>query len=220
MKRAKAVKYANTVGGWETVIDKPGNRLPRAVSMSCVPKCGRDMCLRRRGAFTLRVLLLLCLLLLLLLRPVVPLVSRSFLIFLFFPCSSAAVRLRVAASASDFSLPTSLSATWLVWQVSFPKGSSCCFSEFRSCSQEPVVLEHSRSACPASLDLLSLPLRAGFCRDFALREPLCRGVGKHAVGSAGGKPFVRRESSNCCADSSSARGSSLSCSCKALITNF
>ena len=57
------------IGGWENVIDKPGNRVP-------CPCRAREICVQCRCVFGIRVLLLLPLLLLLLLWALAPLVSR------------------------------------------------------------------------------------------------------------------------------------------------
>ena len=109
--------------------------------VSCVQSCGRQLCLGCRSVFRIRVLLLL--LLLLLLRSVallrrwcpagVPFIVLHFLcvfppvllftkncFYIFFVMifiSSAAMRFRVAVSASGLSLPTHFSAIWLVSSV-------------------------------------------------------------------------------------------------------
>ena len=50
------------IGNWENVIDRPGNRVPCSVSVSCVRCCGREIFLLRKSVFGFHVLLMLLLL--------------------------------------------------------------------------------------------------------------------------------------------------------------
>ena len=109
------------IGGWEDVVDKAGNRVPCSVSVSVTVSC-EAVGLQSRGVSRIWFLLLL----LLLFRAVAPWCPVFFVLFVFLFVFATAMRFRVAALASGFILPTSLSAMWLVlWVLQEIKSLAC-----------------------------------------------------------------------------------------------
>ena len=112
----KGCNQVGRIGGWENVVDKPGNRVPCTVSVSIrdvwyVRSCAREICLRCWGVFRIHGLLLL--------RAVAPLVSRSCFFIVFF---------------STFSFLKSFSCSFHFFHVfHFPR----CRAQASSFSQTP-----------------------------------------------------------------------------------